>query len=46
MIQRILFIVLITCWFNSKAAVIYVKNGKVTSVFVQDNPAPVEEIEW
>lgn len=26
--------------------VIYVKNGKVTSVFVQDNPAPVEEIEW
>ena len=25
--QRILFIVLITCWFNSNAAVIYVKNG-------------------
>lgn len=26
--------------------VIYVKNGKVTSVYAQENPASVEEIEW
>lgn len=26
--------------------VIYVKNGKITSIYIQENPASVEEIEW